>query len=56
VLEDKQEIVLVALFERTAILLVQSVQADVFVALSWPGEGQRMVHEPARDEKNVVRA
>ena len=45
-----------ALFERTAILLVRYVQADASVALYWPGEGQRMVHEPTPDLKNVVRA
>jgi len=45
-----------ALFERTAILLVPSVQADASVALYWPGEGQRMVHEQTPDEKNVVHA
>lgn len=44
------------LFEGTAILLVRSVQADASVALYWPGEVQRTVHEPAPYEKNVVRA
>jgi len=44
------------MFERTAILLVQSVEADASVALYRPGEGQRIVHELAPDEKNVVRA
>jgi hypothetical protein len=46
----------VALFEGTAILLARAVQAVASVALYWPGEVQRMVHEPAPDEKNVVRA
>lgn len=44
------------LFERTAILLVRSVDVDASVALYWPGEGQRIAHELAPDEKNVVRA
>jgi hypothetical protein len=35
-LKVKQEIVLVALFEGTANLLVRSVQADASVALYWP--------------------
>lgn len=44
-----------ALFERTAILLVRSVQADASVVLYRAG-GQRMVCEPTPDENNVVRA